>query len=398
VLSDRIQLARQLAQANTPPAEFIVRVDNRSVRARLVLHDGQTFGSLTPRRERETGLPTRHITLTGPGRLNKARLALQVDTPLLAQIQSRLSWVLAGAIAGAILLIAAGLWFGVLRALAPLDSMTRLAREIAHGERGRRLSPSRSDTELGRTAAAFDEMLDALEGAEARAQSSERRLRDFVGDAAHELRTPVAGIRAIAEAVLHQPAGADPAERERMLVLLAREAQRAGRLVDDLLDLARIDAGLTLRREPVDLRELTRTQLDRVRMLHPDIDFHLDGTPTPVTADPERVGQVLVNVLSNACHAMPAGGTVTVDVGASAGTAQVTVADTGPGVPPEQREHIFDRLTRLDTARARRTEGAGLGLAIARGIARAHGGDLRCTDPQPGHPGAVFVLHLPTAA
>lgn len=392
-LTDRFQLARQLAQQNTPPAELIARVDNRSVRARLVLTDGRAYGSLTPRRESENVAKTRRVVLTGRGAVNHARLTLQVDTPLLAKIQQELVWVLIGSIAGALVLLAGGLWFGVRRALAPLDSMTGLARDIARGHRGRRLSPSRTDTELGRTASAFDEMLDALEGAEARARDSERQLRAFVGDAAHELRTPVAGIRAIAEAVLHQRADADPEERQRMYLLLAREARRAGRLVEDLLDMARIDAGLQLRTEPVDLYELTRVQLDRVRILHPTKDFAVNGTPVRVLADPERIGQVLMNVVGNTCQAMAEDGKVDVRVDSDGEWARVTISDTGPGVPPEARERIFDRLVRLDEARQTRSAGSGLGLPIARGIAHAHGGDLVCVEPV-GGVGARFVLTL----
>lgn len=395
-LTDRVQLARQLAMQKTPPRVLIARVDNRSVRASLVLADGHTYGSLTPRREAENVAKTRRVILTGPGQLNHSRLTVQIDEPLLARIGSRLVWVLVAAIAAALLLIAGGLWFGVRRALAPLDSMTRLARDIARGHRGSRLSPDRTDTELGRTASAFDEMLDALEGAESRARGSEQQLRTFVGDAAHELRTPVAGIRAIAEAVLHQPADADPEERQRMYLLLAREAQRAGRLVDDLLDMARIDVGLQLHTEPVDLYELSGIQLDRVRMLHPDVEFRLDGQAVRTIADPERIGQILVNILSNACQAMPEGGVVTVHVEARDDLARITIADTGPGIAPDDRERIFDRLVRLDQARETRSGGSGLGLPIARGIARAHGGDLNCTESEDGR-GARFVLTLKIA-
>lgn len=396
-ITDRAQLARQLAQQDTPPGELIARVDNRSVRARLVLTDGRAYGSLVKRHEAENVGMTRRIVLVGRGPVNRARLTLQVDMPLLAKIQQELVWVIVGTITVALLLIAGGLWFGVRRALAPLDSMTLLARDIARGHRGRRLSPARTTTELGRTAGAFDEMLDALEGAEARARASERQLRAFVGDAAHELRTPVAGIRAIAEAVLHQRADADPEETQRMYLLLAREAQRAGRLVDDLLDMARIDAGLQLHTESLDLYELTHVQVDRVRMLHPSVEIGLDGMPARVTADPERIGQILVNVLGNACHAMPDGGRVTVRVGVHGGFTQVVIADTGPGVPRADRERIFDRMVRLDPAREIRSPGSGLGLPIARGIARAHGGDLICAEPIDGV-GAVFVLTLPIDA
>ncbi|PPJ24072.1 HAMP domain-containing sensor histidine kinase [Nocardia nova] len=407
VLTDRAQLARQLAQQNTPPAELIARVDNRSVRARLVLADGTAYGSLSPRHAGDSGIRTRTITLGGGGTVDRARLTLQVDTPLLTKLRSRLGLVLIGVTATALVVITAALGWGLRRALAPLDSMTRLARDIARGRRGRRLSPARTDTELGRTASAFDEMLDALEGAEARARASEQQMRAFVGDAAHELRTPIAGIKAMAEAVLHQPADIDTEERERMYLLLVREAQRAGRLVEDLLDMARIDAGLTLQPQPVDLHELARTQLDRMRVLHPGTAFRLTGPSVPAVADPERIGQILINLLANACQAMGQDGTVSVTVvepGAPGGRpdilppmAEIRVADTGPGVPAAEREHIFDRLVRLDAARDRRRDGAGMGLAIARGIARAHGGDLRCVEPPPGTAGAVFVLTLPPA-
>jgi signal transduction histidine kinase len=269
--------------------------------------------------------------------------------------------------------------------------MTTLARSITRGDRGRRLAPSRTDTELGRTAAAFDDMLDELEGAEAAARSSAERTRRFVADAAHELRTPLAGVQAIAEAAMAP--GLDTEERERLHLLLLRESRRAGRLVDDLLALARIDAGIDLRREPVDLLELARSEADRVRLLAPDRVIDVDGAPVRVTGDAARLAQVLGNLLDNACRHTPDGGRVTVQVW-SGGMAVVRVTDTGPGVPRPDRERIFDRLVRLDESRRADQGGAGLGLAIARGIARAHGGDLRCVDPPDGV-GAAFVLTLP---
>ncbi|NKY85934.1 HAMP domain-containing sensor histidine kinase [Nocardia veterana] len=413
VLTDRVQLARQLAQQGVDPAELIARVDNRSVRARLVLGDGSVYGSLSTRHAKQTR--TRTVVLNGAGTSDRARLTVQVDTPLLDKLRSRLGTVLIGVTATALIVITAALWFGLRRALAPLDSMTRLAGEIAHGRRGRRLAPTRRDTELGRTAAAFDDMLDALEGAEARARASEQQMRAFVGDAAHELRTPIAGIKAIAEAVLHQPAGIETEQREHMYLLLVREAQRASRLVEDLLDMARIDAGLTLYPRPVDVHDLVRHQVDRIRILHPEIEVRLTGGPLRAIVDPERVDQVLANLLTNACQAMPDGGTLTVTVsrtperpGSGADAAAPTpgepesfaivVADTGPGVPPAERERVFDRLVRLDPSRDRRHDGAGMGLAIARGIARAHGGDLRCVAPPPGSTGAVFILTVPVAS
>jgi two-component system, OmpR family, sensor kinase len=277
-------------------------------------------------------------------------------------------------------------------ALAPLDTMTALARSITSGDRGRRLAPTRTHTELGRTAAAFDAMLDELEGAEAAARASEARTRRFVADAAHELRTPIAGVQAVAEVTLAP--GMDPEERERLHLLLLRESRRAGRLVDDLLVLARLDAGLELRHEPVDLLELARTEAERAQLVAPDQQVEVRGEPVVTGGDASRLAQVLGNLLDNARrHAGPGAVTVTVSGG---DRATVLVTDDGQGVPPADRERIFDRLVRLDEARGE-DGGAGLGLAIARGIARAHGGDLRCVDPPSGR-GAAFELSLRRAA
>jgi two-component system, OmpR family, sensor kinase len=279
-------------------------------------------------------------------------------------------------------------------ALAPLDAMTGLARSITRGDRGRRLAPSRTDTELGRTAAAFDAMLDELEGAEAAARASEARTRQFVADAAHELRTPLAGVQAVAEAAMAP--GLPPEERERLHLLLLRESRRAGRLVDDLLVLARLDAGIELRREPVDLLELAQAEAERVRLLAPGRTVEVGGDRVSVLGDSSRLGQVLANLLDNARRHSGPDGRIAVSV---TGDERVTVlvTDSGPGVAPADRERIFDRLVRLDEARTDTGTpdgGAGLGLAIARGIARAHGGDLRCVDP-PGATGAAFALTLP---
>ncbi|MEV6767100.1 HAMP domain-containing sensor histidine kinase [Nocardia sp. NPDC051030] len=404
VLNDRVQIAKQYAQQGMSPDDLISHVDTHSVRARLILADGRTFGSLKGKNAEDSTTKSRNARLTGSGDLNNARLTLQVDTPLLAKVQTRLGLLLTLSTTAAIAVIAAALWFGVPRALAPLDAMTRLARDISRGHLGRRLNPSRKDTELGRTAAAFDEMLDALEGAlhdtaaaESRARASEQQIRTFVGDAAHELRTPIAGIRALAEAVIQQPADTDPEERQRMHLLLAREAHRAGRLVDDLLDLARIDTGLQLHAQPVDLHAVAATQLDRLRMLYPHIDFRLEGDSPTLPADPERLTQILVNLLDNACQATGDTGTVTIDIHTTPDTAELSITDTGPGIPPEHRERIFDRLVRLDEARNPH-KGSGLGLPLARGLAQAHNGTLTCTPPPPGVSGAAFTLRLPRSA
>jgi len=393
VLTDHVQLAEQLATQNPPPAELIDRLETHSVRAQLVLADGRVFGGLYPRSDNT--VRSRKLRLTNAdGPLAGAHLTLQADTRLLAAAHRRLERVLLAIAAGALVTIAAAVPIAVRFALSPLDEMTRLARGIAGGRRGQRLSPQPRDTELGRTAAAFDEMLDALEGAERRAMASEENMRRFVADAAHELRTPLAGITAATEAVLQHPANAAPADRERLLMVLGREAQRAGRLVDDLLDLARIDSGLSLHPEPTRLRDLAAGQLDRIQLLRPDIQLGLHGPEVSSVVDAARIGQVLANVLDNACAVMPSGGRIDITLARLDDAVDLVISDTGPGVAPGDRERIFDRLVRLDNVESNAAPGSGLGLPIARGIARAHGGNLWCA-ARTSASGAVFVLRLP---
>lgn len=399
----RAQLAAQLARNGAPPAELWRRVQTPEVQAHLVTPSGEVYGREPAVPSRPDGSPVLRRVLP-----DGSQITLSGDPSSISATQQRLRRVLLLLGVLAVAVAATVLAAGTRLALAPLDAMTALARSIARGDRGHRLSPTRTDTELGRTAAAFDGMLDALEGterqaraAEARAVASEARTRQFVADAAHELRTPLAGVRAAAEASV--AAGVPEPERQRLHVLLVREAQRAGQLVEDLLALARIDAGQQPRREPVELVELARTEAERVRLLspglntglNPRLDIAVGGEPVTVPADAQQVSQVLANLLDNARRY--AAGRIDVQVDRAADSAVITVADDGPGIPPADRERVFDRLVRLDTARTRPDgqSGAGLGLAIARGFARAHGGDLRCVPPAAGATGAVFRLELP---
>jgi signal transduction histidine kinase len=396
LLNEQAQFARELAAHDTPPAELIDRIETRSVRARLVLSDGRTVGHPAARPPAEKTARRITIRLSAPrGPLDGAQLTLEADGRLLAGAHTRLMRVLFIVAAAALIAVGAIVPLVVRFALSPLDAMTRLARGVAGGQRGERLSATPANTELGRTASAFDEMLDALEGAEQRALAARDGMQRFVADAAHELRTPIAGISAAAEAVLQQPEDSDPQMRQHLLLVLGREARHAGRLIEDLLDMARIDSGLTLHRETTDIHRIVTEQVDRAQLLHPELSLRVEGTPTVATVDSARIGQVVANLLNNACKVTPAGGTVRAIVSRPPGGVSVTIHDAGPGVSAADRERIFDRLVRLDTARERRDHGAGLGLAIARGIARAHGGDVTCEPPPPDSGGAVFVLWLP---
>jgi signal transduction histidine kinase len=413
-LNVRAALAGQLVAQGVPADEVARRVEAPGIRAELVTADGRVYAG-DPDEDAPRLRPPWRDGPPGPDHrrwwddddddggwgspqvleeqlADGSRLTLVASGGPVSGAQALLRRTLivlslaALAVAGIVMLLTTRF------ALAPLDAMTALARSITSGDRGRRLAPTRTDTELGRTAAAFDEMLDALEGAEAAARAEEARTRRFVADAAHELRTPIAGVQAVAEAALAPDM--PPEERERLHLLMLRESRRAGRLVDDLLVLARLDAGLELRREPVDLLELARTEAERARLVSPDQRVEVRGEPVTVAGDASRLAQVLGNLLDNARrHAGP--GTVTITVSAG-DPATVLVTDEGPGVPPADRERIFDRLVRLDEARGE-DGGAGLGLAIARGIARAHGGELRCVEPPSGR-GAAFELSLRRAA
>jgi two-component system, OmpR family, sensor kinase len=404
-LDVRAALAGQLVAQGVPAAEVARRVEAPGVRAEVVAADGSVYAG----DDDSWGPPWRGRPPGGEhgwwddDEAGDWRDAQVLEQPLADGSRLTLA-ATGGPVSGAqeflrrtllVLSLAALAAAGIVMmlttrvALAPLDAMTALARSITSGDRGRRLAPTRTDTELGRTAAAFDAMLDELEGAEATARASEARTRRFVADAAHELRTPIAGVQAVAEAAIAP--GMPSEERERLHLLLLRESRRAGRLVDDLLVLARLDAGMELRREPVDLLELARSEAERAQLVAPDQQVQVHGEPVTVLGDASRLAQVLGNLLDNARrHAGPGAVTVTVSGG---DRVTVLVTDEGPGVLPADRERIFDRLVRLDEARGD-DGGAGLGLAIARGIARAHGGDLRCVDPPSGG-GAAFELVLP---
>ncbi|SDY15752.1 His Kinase A (phospho-acceptor) domain-containing protein [Modestobacter sp. DSM 44400] len=232
-------------------------------------------------------------------------------------------------------------------------------------------------------------MLDELVGAEDQARRAEAGMRDLLSDAAHELRTPLAAVRASVETVLRTN---PPRERrEELLAGAVRELARSGRLVADLLDVARLDAGSgpALDLTDVDLRSLAERRARR--LVTGEAAVTVEGESVDVRVDADRITQVLDNLLRSAVRAAGPNGHVAVVVRSATGRAEVDVGDDGPGVPPAERERIFDRLVRLDAARSR-DGGAGLGLSIARGFARAHGGDVVCL---PAAAGARFRLSLP---
>lgn len=289
--------------------------------------------------------------------------------------------------------------FVVRLALRPLDRMALVADRIAGGDISQRLRPNKTATELGRLATALDAMLGSLAAsltserrAHEQASRSEERMRDFLSDASHELRTPIAGLQWSAEALLRH--GHERERREQLSFEIVRQARRASRLVSDLLAMARLDQGLTLERKPFDLGELAAEEIERVRQREPRLELRLTSEGgCPLVADAERVREVIANLLDNACKVTDGAGEIDVTVRRNGATAELEIRDSGPGVPVSERERIFERFVRLDGGQASKQRyGSGLGLAIARGLAEAHGGSLVCAESESG---ARFVLELP---
>jgi len=325
-------------------------------------------------------------------------LTLTTGTRDVQSTLSTLGWVMGAASAGFLVVAVVGVTLVVRRALRPLDVVTSTAMSIAGGDRGRRLRPHRDDTEIGRVATALDTMLDAVEGAEDQAVQAELRLRAFLSDAAHELRTPVAGVRAAAETLIR--AGVQGEHQEQLAVHVVRQAGRASRLVDDMLTMARLDRGIDLDRRSVDLAAFLTAEAERLVLRLPSLhlDVRVPDHPVPTLVDADRIAQVLGNLADNAARATRGDGHLLLTLLAAEGadTAVVRFEDDGVGIPLADRERVFDRLVRLNDGREDRSGGAGLGLPIARGIARASGGDLVAADPLVLD-GAAFVLTLPVS-
>jgi two-component system OmpR family sensor kinase len=283
-------------------------------------------------------------------------------------------------------------WWLVRHGLRPVDSMIETAGAIAGGDLSARVDHPDDGTELGRLGAALDEMLARLEAAFAERTASEDRLKRFAADASHELRTPITAVRGYAE--LYRRGGlTDPDDLARAMGRVESEAARMGRLVEDLLLLARLDQQRAMERRPVDLRTVVEDAVADHRALGDSHPITVDA-PAPVVVDGDESGlrQVVANLLANARVHTPAGTPVTLTLRDEGGAAVLTVADRGPGIPAAQLDRVFERFHRGDPSRSRETGGSGLGLAIASALVTAHGGSLSVDGDGPG---ATFTVRLP---
>lgn len=291
--------------------------------------------------------------------------------------------VMAGVVAAA--LVAA---FVTRRLVRPLEAIRLATRQIAAGSYEASV-PLPSEPELAELAGDVNSLARAL------AETETRRTR-LLGEVAHEMRTPLTSLDGYVEGMIDGVFAPDP----HTLVSLSAEIRRLHRLADDLSSLSRAEErGLELDLADTDLAALARRATARLAPQFSDAQLTLSveaDTAVPVHVDPDRVTQVITNLLGNALLATPAGGTVTVAVSRNGGHGEVIVSDSGIGLAPADTKRVFERFYRAP-GNTRRSEGSGIGLTIARGLARAHGGDVTATSAGRGR-GATFVLSLPLAA
>jgi two-component system sensor histidine kinase MprB len=303
-----------------------------------------------------------------------ARSLAEVDNAL-----GRLRWALG-------LLAVAGIALAVLlsrlatrTAVRPVAELTTTAEHVASTRDLTRRIDTHGDDEVSRLATAFNTMLGALEAS----QKAQRRL---VADASHELRTPLTSLRTNLE-VLARGGSLDPADRERLREDLVTQLEELTALVGDLVDLARDEEPDEPCTEDVRLDRLVAVAVERARRHAPDVTFETTLEPALVAGVPARLDRAIANLLDNAAKWSPPGAVVDVRIQ----DGELHVRDRGPGIPEDDRAHVFDRFYRADTARGR--PGSGLGLAIVRQVAEAHGGSVTAEAADGG--GALLRLHLP---
>ena len=350
-------------------------------------------------------------------------LSLEGDKGL---IRTQLLIELTVALLGALVVALAGRTM-VRSSLAPLERVARTAQRVASQplERGEVSIEDRvekadldSSAEVGQVGGALNTLLGHVESALGARQRSETQVRQFVADASHELRTPLASIRGYTELIRREGADADlPEEATYALERVHSESVRMTALVEDLLLLARLDAGRELRREEVDLVGLLVDTVADARAAGPDHDWQLDlavleppadatpeeaedflPEPPLVIGDEARLRQVIVNLLANARVHTPAGSHVTTTLAREGDTLIVRIHDDGPGIAPDVRDRLFERFARGDSSRERRTGSTGLGMSIALAIVQSHGGSIDvASSTAPEDHGTTFSVRLPAA-
>lgn len=304
-------------------------------------------------------------------------------------------WQLGGVLAGAVILATAVGWWLARRIAGPLRQLAQAATAVAGGDLNQAAPEDSSIADLRDLSRAFNRMTASL-------RQADQLKTAFIADVSHELRTPLTALKGTIE-TLQDGAVDDLPARDRFLASLAAETERLIRLVNDLLMLTRADAGvLKLHLQPLNLADLVHARIEYLAGLAAQREVGLrvagavEAAPACVSADADRLAQVLDNLLDNALRHSPPGAEVTITLALATGEVACAVADSGPGIPAQHLPFIFERFYRADPARSRSLGNSGLGLAIARALVLAHGG--RITADSVEGQGTTVTFSLPVAA
>ena len=314
----------------------------------------------------------------------------ELDAELARTFQTAMAQVLLVAILTAIVTAVGASLFVAAVVAAPIRRLAVASRRLAAGHYAERMTPHEGVAELTALTTSFNEMAAILE-------STERRRLELLGDVAHELRTPIAALEGYLEGLLDGVVEPTPVTWAR----LHAEAGRLRRLVDDLQELSRAEAGrIPLNPHATDAGEIARVAVERLagQFEERGLTFVVDipATLPPVYVDPDRAVQVMTNLLTNALRYTPAPGEVAFTVRAESNTVRFAVKDSGVGIAAENLPRIFERFYRVDKSRSRALGGSGIGLTIARALVDAMGGRIRAESAGPGK-GATFVVTFPSA-
>lgn len=306
-------------------------------------------------------------------------------------------FIAGGVLIGTLLAALAGLAIAD-RAMRPVASLTARAREIAETrDPSRRMPEPKADDEVGELARTLEQMLRSLDAARAEREGAMQKQREFVADASHELRTPLTSVLANLELLQASLAAPGQDEDREMVDSALRSSKRMSHLVADLLLLARADAGRMGEQRRCDLAEIAGNAAAEVAPVMGDRELSVDnGRPIFVDGNPDELHRMVINLLDNAAHHTPPGSHIELALRTEDGDAVLEVADDGPGIPPEQRDAIFDRFVRGNgRADVTAAPGTGLGLAIVRAVATSHGGTVETTDSP--RSGALFRVRFKAA-
>ena len=279
-----------------------------------------------------------------------------------------------------------------------IENIATAIRLLAHGAFATRLAPNGND-EVARLSEDVDLLAARLQAADDQRAALDRERRELTAAISHDLRTPLASLRAMTEA-LNDGIVDEPAEIRRYYATMRREIERLSRMIDDLFELSQLDAGaLKLERLPISVQDIAAEVVDAMqaaaRLAGVELILNVDSSPPEIEVDGGRIERAIGNLVRNALEHTPGGGRVLVSVAATNGNVDLRVADSGSGIAPSDLPHVWERFYRADTSRGRNGngDGAGLGLAITRGIVEAHGGSVEAISG--GGDGATFVLRLP---